>query len=234
MLAELEAAGATLVPVPAAPGGGSSPGGNRGIEGWARYIERNPGFPYATGNHLYASPLVLPYSQQNLQTTPRMTEAQVQAWMAHRDQYKETITGWMDAEGVDAVVYPGFLSDVYNNDSATNQLSSDRGTGIPVSSAGIPTVTVPVGQNPHGYSISLQIVGRAFDDAAVLGMGYALEQQTDARTLSTFAPPLEYRPGAPANATPRGQAGPPAQAGPPQGWPHEWRPEHADDIVHDG
>lgn len=56
-LSLLEAAGATLVELPAPPTNGSSPGGNRGIEGWARYIEQQNGaFPFATGNELLADP----------------------------------------------------------------------------------------------------------------------------------------------------------------------------------
>lgn len=38
----------------------------------------------------------------------------------------------------------------------------------------------------------MQLVGRAWDDAKILGMGYALEQQSQARLLTTFAPALQY------------------------------------------
>ena len=48
---------------------------------------------------------------------------------------------------------------------------------MPTSNVGLPTLVLPVGANPHGDPISLQFVGRAFDDAKVLGFGYALEQQ---------------------------------------------------------
>ena len=45
------------------------------------------------------------------------------------------------------------------------------------SGVGLPTLVLPVGANPHGDPISLQFVGRAFEDAKMLGFGYALEQQ---------------------------------------------------------
>lgn len=121
-----------------------------------------------------------------------MTEQAVQDYIKYRTDYKEVIKGWMDANGVDAVVYAGFISDVYNNDAAASQLSSDRNTGVLTSTMGLPTVVVPVGTNDSGYSISMQLVGRAWDDAKVLGMSYALEQQSQARLLTTFAPALQY------------------------------------------
>lgn len=98
----------------------------------------------------------------------------------------------MDENGVDAVVYAGFISDVYNNDAAASQLSSDRNTGVLTSNVGLPTVVVPVGTNDSGYSVSMQLVGRAWDDAKVLGTGYALEQHSQARLLTAFAPALQY------------------------------------------
>lgn len=201
--ADLEAAGATMVELGAPPSGGPSPAGSRSEEGWARYIELHDDFPYADGDALLSSPLVLPYNQRALRDTPRMTPEQVDAWLAYRAQYKETIAGWMDAADVDAVVYPGFISDMYNNDASGNQLTADRGTGVLTSNVGLPTVVVPVGTSPHGYSISMQLVGRAWDDAAILGMGYALEQQTKGQQVPGDAPPLEYRPGARPHAVPQ-------------------------------
>ncbi|MFF2017707.1 amidase family protein [Paenibacillus sp. NPDC058177] len=192
--ADLIAAGATMVEMSSPPSGGSNPGGNVGSEGWARYIELHKDFPYETGDHLLASPLVLLYNQRNLQVRPRMTEAQVQAYINYRTNYKSIIANWMDQSGVDSVVYPGFISDVYNNDSAASQLSSDRATGVLTSNVGLPTVVVPVGTSPNGYSLSMQLVGKAWDDANILGMGYALEQQTKARVLTSFAPKLTYLP----------------------------------------
>src|SRR3954470_16572687 len=82
----------------------------------------------------------------------------------------------MDTAGVDAIVYPGFRSDVYDNDGAQT-ISLDRNSGVPKSHAGLPTLILPVGANPHGDPMSLQFAGRAWDHAKVLGFGYAIEQQ---------------------------------------------------------
>ncbi|MEK3882555.1 amidase family protein [Paenibacillus sp. PL2-23] len=188
----LVAAGAEMVEMTAPPGGGTRPGGNAGAEGWARYLELHDNFPFASGDELLASPEVLLYNQRSLQVRERMTEAQVQDYINYRTNYKQIIADWMDQFDVDSVVYAGFISDMYNNDGAAAQLSADRGTGVLTSTVGLPTVVVPVGQSPNGYSISMQLVGKAWDDANVLAMGYALEQQTMARSVTTFAPPLTY------------------------------------------
>lgn len=190
---ELEAAGATMVEMPAVPAAPKRPSGiNGSTEGWARYIELHEDFPYIDGASVLASDKVLIYNQQKYSTPTRMTDQAVQDYIKYRTDYKEVIKGWMDESGVDAVVYAGFISDVYNNDAAASQLSSDRGTGVLTSTVGLPTVVVPVGTNDSGYSISMQLVGRAWDDAKILGLGYALEQQTHARLHTTFAPALQY------------------------------------------
>ncbi|WNS40806.1 amidase family protein [Paenibacillus sp. MMS20-IR301] len=190
---ELQAAGATMVEMSALPAAPSRPSGiNGSTEGWARYIELHKDFPYLDGASVLASDKVLIYNQRSYTAPVRMTEQAVQDYIKYRTDYKEVIKGWMDANGVDAVVYAGFISDVYNNDASASQLSSDRGTGVLTSNVGLPTVVVPVGTNDSGYSISMQLVGRAWDDANVLGMGYALEQQSQARLLTAFAPALQY------------------------------------------
>jgi amidase len=177
--ADIEKAGATMVPVTtAAPSAPASPrlSGSRTEEGWQRYFDRQVNPPYHTAAEILSSPKVLPYNRGTQQPAARLNDADVQAILANRDEYKARYAAWMDAAGVDAVVYPGFRSDVYDNDGAQT-LSSDRGSNVPTSNVGLPTLILPVGANPHGDPMSLQFVGRAFDDAKMLGFGYALEQE---------------------------------------------------------
>ena len=105
----------------------------------------------------------------------------------------------MDDNGVDAIVYPGFLSDVWDNDGAGSHNGSDRATGVLTQGPGLPTSIVPVGFNPHGDPMTMQLMGREWADPQVLGMGYALEQASGPRPQTTTAPALRYVPG----ATPR-------------------------------
>ena len=177
--ADIVAAGATMVPITtAAPGAPTSPrlSGSRTEEGWQRYFDRQVNPPYHTAAEILSSPKVLPYNRGTQAPAARLNDADVQAILANRDEYKARYKAWMDAAGVDAVVYPGFRSDVYDNDGAQT-ISSDRGSNVPTSNVGLPTLILPVGANPHGDPMSLQFVGRAFDDAKMLGFGYALEQE---------------------------------------------------------
>jgi amidase len=204
---DLEAAGATMVPIttptPASIPAPSLGGRSRTEEGWQHYWGQQVDPPFTTASGptgILTSPKVLPYNRQTGATAPaRLTTADVDGIMANRDANKAAWKEWMDDAGVDAVVYPGFRSDVYDNDGAQT-LSSDRGTNVPTSNIGLPTLILPVGRNPHGDPISIQIVGRAFDDEKVLGFGFALEQQLGGRghQLSPMAPKLAYD----ASATP--------------------------------
>jgi amidase len=197
--ADLEAAGATMVPItaPAPSQSTTVPGGtgnrSRTEEGWQSYWEDQENPPFTTASGILSSPKNLPYNRRTLAPAPRLTTDDVDRIIAARDAAKALWKTYMDDAGVDAIVYPGFRSDVYENDGAQT-LSSDRGTNVPTSNVGLPTLILPVGANPHGDPISLQIVGRAFDDAKVLGYGYALEQQLGGKghLLSSYAPRLAY------------------------------------------
>jgi len=195
--AALEAAGATLVPMTGSPSTstGISVSGSAGAEGWERYIAAHDGegFPFATPKGLLESKANLPYNVSANYTSVGMDDANTENYLARRDAYKVNTDTWMStngAESVDAVIYPGFISGIGNNDASSAVFSSDRATGVLTSNLGLPTVILPIGKNDVGQSNSIQIVGRAWDDAKVLGMGYALEQVTKAQIHTAYAPSL--------------------------------------------
>jgi amidase len=167
--------------------------GNRTEEGWQRYWDLHANPPFHTAAGILSSPLNLPYNRQTVADRPRMTAEDIDKVFASRDENKRRWAEFMDQQGVDAIVYPGFRSDVYDNDGAQT-ISSDRNSGVPTSNIGLPTLILPVGANPHGDPMSLQFVGRAWDDAKVLGFGYALEQQLGGtgHLAPTTAPRLAY------------------------------------------
>lgn len=197
--AALEAAGATMVEMsgrPTQPSSGAS--GSANVEGWERYIAAHPEFPYANAAGILQSPRNLPYNRRG-GTQPGYSDEDAGKVLAARKTYRANVAAWMDQFGVDAVVYPGFLSDVWDNDGATGNNGSDRATGVLTQGPGLPTVIVPVGFNPHGDPMTLQLMGREWADPQILGMGYALEQATGPRPQADTAPPLRYVPG----STPR-------------------------------
>ena len=74
--ADIEAAGATMVPItastPASAGTGTLTG-NRTEEGWQRYFELHEDPPYDTAAEILGSPLVLPYNRGTRNPAPRLT-----------------------------------------------------------------------------------------------------------------------------------------------------------------
>ncbi|MBS42412.1 MAG: amidase [Nocardioides sp.] len=203
-VAALESAGATVVALPdgaaaaptAPPSSQYPTSGSAGAEGWERYqaVDRPAAFPYTT-KELMESPANLPYNVSGNYTAQPMDDTSVENLLARRDAYKVNADEWMDSafgQPVDAVLYPGFLTSMGNNDASSAIMSADRASGVITQSVGLPTVILPVGLNPEGQTNNVQIVGRAWDDADVLAMGYALEQVVDAHVHTEYAPALEW------------------------------------------
>jgi aspartyl-tRNA(Asn)/glutamyl-tRNA(Gln) amidotransferase subunit A len=50
---------------------------------------------------------------------------------------------------------------------------------LPASLAGLPALSLPCGFDAKGLPIGMQIMGKYFDEATILRIGYAFEQATD-------------------------------------------------------
>lgn len=49
----------------------------------------------------------------------------------------------------------------------------------PISVLGLPSLSVPIGWSRGGLPIGMQLVGRPFDEAGILGIGMAYETVAD-------------------------------------------------------
>ena len=216
----LEDAGATVVEMGSTVGGTDAPPGppdtttgNTSQEGWMQYIDSHPelgaqGFSIASAVDVSCSQKKVAYTRADpgaclVAPAPRMSPAEIDAKRAYRVLRQESARAWMDSagadrKGVDAVVYPGLLSDISLNDGGGGRASFGR-RDTPGAANGIPTVVFPAGYNDHGQPINLQLLGRAWDDARLVGMAYAFERYANAagngHVEATTAPPLKYRPG---------------------------------------
>jgi amidase len=212
----LTAAGATIVKMGAtvgaadAPPAPVSPTTNIRDEGWYHYIDGHPelaqqGFHISTPVDVNCSQRKVEYVRPDpsacLATPPvRLTPAEVQAWREYRRGRQQTAGQWMDTatedhRPVDAVVYPGLLSDISLNDGGGSRSSFGR-RDTPSAANGIPTVAFPVGYNNHGQPINIQLMGRAWDDDKLVGMAYAFEELANAagrgHVEAATAPPLPH------------------------------------------
>ena len=158
-------------------------------EGWMQYIDSHPelatqGFPIFSAVDVSCSQKKVAYTRADpsacpVAPAPRMTQAEIDAKRAQRVLRQAAAKTWMDTAGadhlgVDAVVYPGLLSDISLNDGGGGRASFGR-RDTPGAANGIPTVVFPAGYNDHGQPINMQLLGRAWDDDKLVGMAYAFE-----------------------------------------------------------
>jgi amidase len=216
----LEHAGATIVqmgqlatpPTPDAPPAPPQPiPGNRiTAEGWRQYIDKHPeliaqGFTIFTEVDVDCSQKKVLYVRPAPETClatpqPRLTPAEIQL---HRDYRQITrpagVKAWMDAANVDAVVYPGLLSDISLNDGGGGGMGKNAfgRRDTPSAANGVPTIAIPAGMNANGQPVNIQLMGRAWDDARLVGFAYAFERLANAagngRVPATTVPALRER-----------------------------------------
>ena len=193
-------AGATIVEMGVTVGGTDTPPAPAAppydirSEGWWLYIERHPelvaeSFSIFTPVDVNCSQKKVAYVRAAASTcsvppSSPLSPAGIQAYRDYRRGRQATAKTWMDTAGadnlgVDAVVYPGLLSDISVNDGGGNQASFGR-HDTPGAANGIPTVVFPVGYDNHGQPINLQLLGRAWDDDKLVGMAYAFEEYANA------------------------------------------------------
>jgi amidase len=130
-----------------------------------------------------------------------MTPAEIKAKRDYRVSRQAVVKTWMDRAGadhlgVDAIVYPGLLSEISVNDGGGARPSFGR-RDTPSAANGVPTVVFPVGFDDHGQPVNIQLLGRAWDDAKLVGLAYAFEHVADAaghgHVAPTTAPALKIR-----------------------------------------
>ena len=196
-------------PTTDAPPSPAAPQFRRGsirAEGWRQYIDSHPelidqGFQIFSEVDVDCSQKKVPYVRAAADTclaTPqrRLTVAEIQQQRDYRQITRPAgVKEWMDAAGVDAVVYPGLLSDVSLNDGGGGRAAFGR-RDTPGAQNGVPTIIIPAGMNDRGQPVNIQLMGRAWDDGKLVGYAYAFEHYArragNGHQVQTTAPPLPY------------------------------------------
>ncbi|HET7344004.1 MAG TPA: amidase [Methylomirabilota bacterium] len=80
-----------------------------------------------------------------------------------------------------------FTAPITSKEEAAARFFTRRSFTTPAPLAGVPALAVPCGFSAAGLPLSLQVIGRRFEDATVLRVGHAYEQATD---WHTRRPPL--------------------------------------------
>ena len=104
--------------------------------------------------------------------------------MAKREPLRNAVVAAMDAASVDALVFPTLrqLPAIIGEPQRGSNCSLSANTGLP-------SLTVPVGWS-NDLPLSIEMIGRQFDDARLVSLGYAYEQATDHRRAPPSTPPL--------------------------------------------
>lgn len=120
-----------------------------------------------------------------------VTDATYEAWAGETGSHtvqiaagKTLVTQMMEDLDLDAIIYPS--TNAYGTQGTNMRLSPNTG---------MPSVTVPMGQTIAGETVpgsgvNLEFLGRDFDEGTLLGLAYAFEQTTDARTSPALYGPL--------------------------------------------
>ncbi|WP_265521124.1 amidase family protein [Oerskovia flava] len=122
-----------------------------------------------------------------------VTEATYEAWAGPEGTHtkvlaegKVLVTAMLDDADLDALVYPS--GNPYGTQGTNLRLGPNTG---------LPSVSVPVGQavaadgTVTGGGVNLELLGRDFSEGTLLGLGFALEQATEARTSPALYPALD-------------------------------------------
>jgi amidase len=104
------------------------------------------------------------------------------------------IGGLMEAEDLDAIVYPTSPTRPGRVDPDPDPEGAPGSGKSPVILAnltGFPDLILPAGFTGRGLPVSISFLGPAFSEPRLLGLGYAFEQVTKVRRLPVTTPPLE-------------------------------------------
>ena len=103
------------------------------------------------------------------------------------------IGGLMEAEKLDAIVYPTSPTRPERVDpdpDPEGAPGSGESAVILANLTGFPDLIVPAGFTGRGLPVSISFLGPAFSEPRLLALGYAFEQHTQARRLPVTTPPL--------------------------------------------
>ncbi|MEZ5294426.1 MAG: amidase family protein [Vicinamibacterales bacterium] len=193
---ELQAAGATVVDVAIADydeaydkARGSAPGSLKA--GWEAYLARGaqPGETVMTIEELIRSGKMAPGGQRRLEGAlqPPPAGQTTAGFFAARAGYRDLIVAAMDAQKVDALIYPANQARPHTHEGGAQRYGSEPGTCQESAYTGLPQVTVPAGFMGDRYPVGVSFLGRLWDDRHVLQLAYAYERATRHRRPPTTA-----------------------------------------------
>ena len=112
--------------------------------------------------------------------TPELAER-----LARRRALAAAVVDLLDREDLDALAYP-----TMRQETALIGAAPAGATCSLSAHTGLPALAVPAGFTESGLPVGLELLGRALDDARLVGMGFALESAAPKRRAPLRTPPL--------------------------------------------
>jgi len=165
------------------------------------WIAKHPGVPFPSVKAIADSKLVHPLHQALMDEAaaakPVAEDPPTLQGLKDEQRYRDGFMAAMDGSRIDAVVFPTFAQlPAINGDRNTQIAAEPKPGGGPTalgssltfvaSALQWPAISVPRGYLGEGLPQGLQIVGRAWDEAKIIGYAFAYEQATHHRR----SPPL--------------------------------------------
>lgn len=210
-IAELKAAGAEIVDPFVVPEIESIPRPPqtraRTKEDLTNWIAKHPGLPFASAQAIADSKLLHPLHQpafdEMAAAKPVNEDPDTIAGLKNEQRYRDAFTNAMGANKIDAVVSPVMAQLPAINGDRNTQLVAEPKPGAEAGPTALgssltfvgsalqwPALSVPAGYLGEGLPQGLQFLGRAWDDAKIIGYAYAYEQATQHRRPPPAVPPL--------------------------------------------
>lgn len=210
-IAELRAAGATVIEdftvpeldrLPRPP---QTPA--RFKDDLTKFLALHPGIPFASVQAIADSRLLHPLHQAGFDAAaaarPVSEDPETIEGLKNEQAFRDAFGKAMDAAKVDALVFPTWAQlPAINGDRNTQLVPEPRpapdagptalGSSLTFVGSALqwPALSVPSGFLGEGLPVGLQILGRAWDEARIIGLAYAYEQATRHRRAPTSVPPL--------------------------------------------
>lgn len=143
------------------------------------YLSSRPEAPVKSLAEIIAMELAIPEVQVYLQgslDSQKDPEKIYLEELAKRDRLKEAIYEVMAEFQLDALTYPTLRKIAAKVDEPQSENTCQL-----ASNSGFPAITVPAGYSEERMPVGLELLGRPWDDARLLGLAFAFEQATGHR-----------------------------------------------------